>query len=261
MASVTRVVRMSMSAAVLAALAITEDASLAIETTPGVAGLKLSLSIRKKATTPSGSGQNLNNAPLDAQLHIASLLPVDALGCLAGVNNAFHELLQDKVDELKPDPEIYFNKNEPNHVLIPVAANQTVGSRGHYLLYFKNSKVKDEDGGSLVKTVRRTIRHMLHWPHSTVVSISALPSGFGYELIGSKNIVDDLNKLGFQYATDLVEVATARYLRRAKYALSICKKNRRSTKDDPRIMYYTNSRARQKTILELTALVDESKAQ
>lgn len=61
MASVTRVVRMSMSAAVLAALAITEDASLAIETTPGVAGRKLSLSIRKKAGTSS-----LVNAPPNA---------------------------------------------------------------------------------------------------------------------------------------------------------------------------------------------------
>jgi hypothetical protein len=76
MASVTRFVRMSMSAAVLAALDCTEDASLAIETT-GVAGLKLSLSIRKKAV------QDFSNASVDVKSLIAENLNARDLGNLA----------------------------------------------------------------------------------------------------------------------------------------------------------------------------------
>lgn len=194
MPSVSRFVRMSMSAAVLAALDCTEDASLAIETT-GVAGLKLSLSIRKKA------GQNFSNVAGDALSHIAGFLEPKDLGQLAGVNEAFHEDLQDKVNKLKP--EIYFNKNFPDNVLIPVAAKnepflEPVGSRKGYLKYFLNSNVKMNQGAFITTTVL--------YVHD-------------YELIKSENIVNDLTKLGFLYATDLVEVASAGYAERANSAL------------------------------------------
>jgi len=243
MASVTRFVRMSMSAAVLAALAFTEDDCLAIVTT-GTAGFKLSLSTRRKAQEETLIEKKLSDAQkqnedvlrlIDSLKNLAAMKKVD-LAAWKKSSEELHKFLlwQDKHKINISKPEIYINKNliytnHRKHVIIPVSAEQTVGSpgqiltSGHYFIFFQDGR--QDFLGTMYQGRQKWLSrdYVLVKPETKIAMTLGSHGGQANVSLSTvnSNIVADLKELGFKDAEKLVDLASASYQIKAEYALRL----------------------------------------